>query len=124
MAMSMPTRARVPTAVDGFSHGPPKHVAWGAIVRIASDGCTPEYRNFDAALIWGFCSFFASEGRCRRLPGAAMMRDVQQGAPPAGMHCFAWTYRRRDGSVVTASETVRFRGDRSEVRRVRPQCDA
>jgi PncC family amidohydrolase len=44
------------------------------------------------------------------------MADAASGGPPAGTQCFAWTYRRRDGSVVTASETVRFHGDRNEVR--------
>jgi nicotinamide mononucleotide (NMN) deamidase PncC len=43
--------------------------------------------------------------------------DESPGAPPAGTQCFAWTYRRRDGSVVTASETVRFNGGRNEIRR-------
>jgi PncC family amidohydrolase len=43
--------------------------------------------------------------------------DESRGAPPAGTQCFAWSYRRRDGSMVTASETVRFQGSRNEVRR-------
>jgi nicotinamide mononucleotide (NMN) deamidase PncC len=44
------------------------------------------------------------------------LADASPGGPPAGTQCFAWSYRRRDGSVVTASETVRFHGDRNEVR--------
>jgi nicotinamide mononucleotide (NMN) deamidase PncC len=44
------------------------------------------------------------------------MPDAAPGGPPAGTQCFAWTYRRRDGSVVTASETIRFHGDRNEAR--------
>jgi nicotinamide-nucleotide amidase len=38
------------------------------------------------------------------------------GGPAPGTQCFAWTYRRRDGSFVTARETKRFDGDRNEVR--------
>jgi PncC family amidohydrolase len=42
--------------------------------------------------------------------------DEVPDAPPAGTQCSAWTYRRRDGSVVTTSETVRFHGDRNQIR--------
>jgi PncC family amidohydrolase len=42
--------------------------------------------------------------------------DAAPGGPPAGTQCFAWTYRRRDGSMVTASETKQFQGDRNEIR--------
>jgi len=38
------------------------------------------------------------------------------GGPPPGTQCFAWTFRRRDGSVATASETRTFNGDRNEIR--------
>jgi nicotinamide-nucleotide amidase len=39
------------------------------------------------------------------------------GSPASGTQCFAWTFRRRDGSAVSGSETKRFSGDRNEVRR-------
>jgi PncC family amidohydrolase len=42
--------------------------------------------------------------------------DEVPDAPAAGTQCFAWTCRLRDGSVVTASETVRFEGDRNQIR--------
>jgi PncC family amidohydrolase len=39
------------------------------------------------------------------------------GSPAPDTQCFAWTFRRRDGSLVSASETKRFEGGRNEVRR-------
>ena len=38
------------------------------------------------------------------------------GSPPAGTQCFAWSFRTRDATVVTFSETRQFSGSRNEVR--------
>ncbi|WP_250537302.1 CinA family protein [Caballeronia sp. AZ10_KS36] len=37
--------------------------------------------------------------------------------PEAGTQCFAWSYKLRDGQIVTFSETKVFDGERNEVRR-------
>ncbi|SAK92381.1 CinA domain-containing protein [Caballeronia calidae] len=39
------------------------------------------------------------------------------GGPPPGTQCFAWSYRSRDGEIVTFSETKKFEGERNDVRR-------
>jgi PncC family amidohydrolase len=36
--------------------------------------------------------------------------------PPAGTQCFAWSFRERDGSFRTFTETRVFSGDRNDVR--------
>ncbi|HEY2024725.1 CinA family protein [Paraburkholderia sp.] len=36
--------------------------------------------------------------------------------PPPGTQCFAWSFRLRDGSLVTFAETRRFTGGRNDVR--------
>jgi PncC family amidohydrolase len=41
---------------------------------------------------------------------------VPGGGPPPGTQCFAWSYKRRDGQIVTFSETKIFNGERNEVR--------
>lgn len=40
----------------------------------------------------------------------------RSGGPPAGIQCFAWSFRGYHGKVVTVSETKRFSGERSENR--------
>jgi PncC family amidohydrolase len=37
--------------------------------------------------------------------------------PPPGTQCFAWSYKLRDGRIVTFSETKCFDGERNDVRR-------
>jgi PncC family amidohydrolase len=38
-------------------------------------------------------------------------------APPAGTQCFAWAFKRRDGSIFTFSETKVFSGERNDIRK-------
>ncbi|MDR5822500.1 CinA family protein [Caballeronia sp. LZ043] len=42
---------------------------------------------------------------------------VPDGGPPPGTQCFAWSYRARDGAVLTFTETRHFEGERNEIRR-------
>jgi len=39
------------------------------------------------------------------------------GGPPPGTQCFAWSFKLRDGQLMTFSETKSFDGERNEVRR-------
>lgn len=41
--------------------------------------------------------------------------------PPAGTQCFAWSWRLRERPSVTFTETVRFAGDRNEIREAAAQ---
>jgi PncC family amidohydrolase len=43
--------------------------------------------------------------------------DAVPDGPPSGTQCFAWSYRARDGTIVTFSETKKFEGERNDVRR-------
>jgi nicotinamide-nucleotide amidase len=38
------------------------------------------------------------------------------GGPPPGTQCFAWSYKMRDGTVMTFTETKLFSGHRNEIR--------
>jgi PncC family amidohydrolase len=37
--------------------------------------------------------------------------------PPPGTQCFAWSFKQRNGGIVTFSESKVFDGERNEVRR-------
>ncbi|WP_244851288.1 CinA family protein [Caballeronia sp. SL2Y3] len=66
-----------------------------------------------------------SEGALKQEPCSANVSVSNTGvadAPPgdgpeAGTQCFAWSYKLRDGQIVTFSETKVFDGERNEVRR-------
>lgn len=42
---------------------------------------------------------------------------VPDAGPPPGTQCFAWSYRKPDGTFVTYAETRRFKGERNDIRR-------
>ncbi|MDR5836585.1 CinA family protein [Caballeronia sp. LZ034LL] len=42
---------------------------------------------------------------------------VPGNGPPPGTQCFAWSYRTRDGAIMTFTETRRFQGERNDIRR-------
>jgi nicotinamide-nucleotide amidase len=42
--------------------------------------------------------------------------SAPEGGPVPGTQCFAWSYRGRDGRIVTFSETKIFQGGRNEIR--------
>jgi PncC family amidohydrolase len=43
--------------------------------------------------------------------------DEVPDGPPPGTQCFAWSYRTRDGAIVSFTETKKFQGERNDIRR-------
>lgn len=43
--------------------------------------------------------------------------DEVPDGPPPGTQCFAWSYRTREGDILTFAETKKFEGERNDIRR-------
>ncbi|MFM0717630.1 CinA family protein [Paraburkholderia strydomiana] len=58
------------------------------------------------------------EGCCAEVAvsNTGLADHAPEGGPPAGTQCFAWSFRTRDGELLTFAETRQFSGDRNEVR--------
>jgi PncC family amidohydrolase len=58
------------------------------------------------------------EGCCAEVAvsNTGLADTAPQGGPPPGTQCFAWSFRDRNGELVTFSETRHFSGNRNDVR--------